>query len=323
MRRMMKVRDSIYRILTKGPLLFDGATGTYARSIPAFPDGPVELACISAPDAVIALHSAYLNAGCRMIKTNTFAAHPGLAVVNESQQKEIIAAAYDLAIRAASPHQAFVFADIGPVQNGEEPVQAYMRAAGCFLALGAECFLFETMSSCDGLIEAAEYIRKRNPDAFIAISFAADPDGFTRSGEYVKSLIMQMDACCAVDAVGLNCVCGAYHMRRLIQQIGKTTKLLMAMPNSGYPHLENGRIYYDSNPAYFAQQVNACAQLGVSIVGGCCGTTPAHIEQLSRLLSLSSALEKSSESETVADDSVCKSRILKKLKEGNRLACRT
>ena len=71
--------------LARGALLFDGATGTYARTIPGWPEEPVELACLTAPQQVLSLHRAYLAAGCEAIKTNTFAAHVGLAAQDPAQ----------------------------------------------------------------------------------------------------------------------------------------------------------------------------------------------------------------------------------------------
>ncbi|MGN0997751.1 MAG: bifunctional homocysteine S-methyltransferase/methylenetetrahydrofolate reductase [Candidatus Ventricola sp.] len=275
--------DELREILRTGTLLFDGATGTYAKSLPGWPDGPVERACLTAPERVLALHEAYLAAGCQAIKTNTFAAHVGLAVQSAQEQRAVVTAAVDIARRAAR-ERATVFADIGPAPAGEDAAAAYIRMAKLFLSLGVRCYLMETMPSADGLCEAAAYIRAHEPRAFIAVSFAADPDGFTRSGECAAALIARMDACAEIDAVGLNCVCGAYHMRRLLGEIAQPKKLLLAMPNAGYPHVVDGRTYYDSDPAYYAQQVSACALLGARLVGGCCGTTPEHIAQVARQL---------------------------------------
>lgn len=314
----MGTRQEILAALNKGLLLFDGATGTYASMIPGFPEGPVEWASIKAPDMVLRLHIDYLIAGCQMIKTNTFAAHPGLAAEDEAQQKEIIAASFEIACCAAQRTGAHVFADIGPAPAKETPADAYIRMAGVFLDLGAACFLFETLSSDCGILEAADYIRKRRPDAFVAVSFASQPDGFTRSGEYAPTMISQLQHEENIDAVGLNCICGAYHMRRLAKQMQDLKKPFIVMPNAGYPHMVDGRMYYDSDPAYFAQQVADCVQSGAQILGGCCGTTPAHIAQLNRLLSAQEVGKKSLGILENRPETQCKSVILSKLKEGRK-----
>ena len=299
-------------------LLFDGATGTYAKSLPSWPDGAVELACLKMSERVQALHRAYLDAGCCAVKTNTFAAHVGFAAESEEQQQEIISAAVAAARRAAG-NQAIVFADIGPAPAGSEAAAAYVQAADFFMNEGISCFLFETMPSADGIQETAAHIRSKVPDAFVAVSFAANPDGFTRAGENVVALIEQMDCCSYIDAVGLNCICGAYHLRRLIESLPPVRKHLIAMPNAGYPHVIDGRTYYDSDPVYYAQQVMACAAHGAKILGGCCGTTPEHMRVLSAAMKRNRAIGRV-KAETVREETkrVCKSRVAQKLERGER-----
>ena len=304
--------------LARGALLFDGATGTYAKTLEVWPEGPVERACLTALQQVLSLHRAYLAAGCEAIKTNTFAAHVGLAAENAVQQRALVNAAMELARRAAG-NQAFVFADIGPAPAGVNAEQAYTALADAFLDAGADCFLMETMPSDAGLAETAAHIKARNPQAFVAVSFAADPDGFTRAGEMAAALIARMDACPDVDAVGMNCICGAYHMRRLLESLPATDKLLLAMPNAGYPHVIDGRTYYDSDPVYYAQQVIACAQLGARLIGGCCGTTPEHMKQIAqRLSSRRAATGQEKEPAQIEGERPCKSRIAQKLARGER-----
>ncbi|MBR5225328.1 MAG: bifunctional homocysteine S-methyltransferase/methylenetetrahydrofolate reductase [Clostridia bacterium] len=314
----MGQRQAILTSLQSRALLFDGATGTYAKSVPGFPEGAVECASLIAPDMVFGLHMDYIRAGCSMIKTNTFAAHPGLAARDESHQREIIEASFGIARRAAESSGAIVFADIGPAPAKDEQAEAYIRMADIFLDLGADCFLFETLSSDNGILEAADHIRKQKPDAFIVVSFASEPDGFTRSGEYAPAMIERLQTDNGIDAVGLNCICGAYHMRRLAGQIQGLKKPFIAMPNAGYPQLIDGRVYYDSDPAYFAEQVSACVQAGAKIVGGCCGTTPAHIAQLSRMLSVREEKIKRSELLNKRQEAECGSLILSKLRQGGK-----
>ena len=304
--------------LEGGVLLFDGATGTYAKSMQDWPQGPVEVACLTAPQKVEALHRAYLDAGSMAVKTNTFAAHVGLACESVEQQAEIIAAAVRLARQAAGKHAA-VFADIGPAPEGCDAEAAYIRMAELFLRENVSCYLFETMPALDGILPAAAYIRKRMPEAFVAVSFAADPDGFTRNGELAAALVAQADASEYIDAAGLNCICGAYHMRRLIESLPPVAKHLMAMPNAGYPHVIDGRTYYDSDPLYYAQQVAACVQHGARMIGGCCGTRPEHIRQIALSLRRTSA-SVHADGEAAQEKRVgrCKSRVLEKLDAGKR-----
>lgn len=319
----MEYRDSarVRELLAQGVLLFDGATGT-ALCAQSGEGEAVERLCLTQPQRVLALHRAYLAAGCRAIKTNTFAAHVSLACENKDDQKTLIRAAYDLARRAGDAYDAAVFADIGPAPTDADSAAAcYIAMAEQFLNVGATCFLFETMQSGEGLAEAAAHIKASCPDAWIMVSFAADADGFTRAGEQASALALQMSACGAVDAIGLNCICGAYHIRQLLSTLDVGDKLMSAMPNAGYPHVEEGRTYYDSAPAYYAQQVMECVKAGARIVGGCCGTTPEHIRQIARLLGtpMPPRVRMGDEKAAQPPEKGCRSRILRRLEQGRRI----
>ena len=319
----MEYRDSarVRELLAQGVLLFDGATGT-ALCAQNGEGEAVERLCLTQPQRVLALHRAYLAAGCKAIKTNTFAAHVSLACENEDDQKTLIRAAYDLARRAGDAYDAAVFADIGPApMDADSAAACYIAMAEQYLNVGATCFLFETMQSGEGLAEAAAYIKASCPDAWIMVSFAADADGFTRAGEQASALALQMSACGAVDAIGLNCICGAYHIRQLLSTLDVGDKLMSAMPNAGYPHVEEGRTYYDSAPAYYAQQVMECVKAGARIVGGCCGTTPEHIRQIARLLGtpMPPRVRMGDEKAAQPPEKGCRSRILRRLEQGRRI----
>ena len=319
----MEYRDSarVRELLAQGVLLFDGATGT-ALCAQSGEGEAVERLCLTQPQRVLALHRAYLAAGCKAIKTNTFAAHVSLACENKDDQKTLIRAAYDLARRAGDAYDAAVFADIGPAPTDADSAAAcYIAMAEQYLNVGATCFLFETMQSGEGLAEAAAYIKASCPDAWIMVSFAADADGFTRAGEQASALALQMSACGAVDAIGLNCICGAYHIRRLLSTLDVGDKWMSAMPNAGYPHVEEGRTYYDSAPAYYAQQVMECVKAGARIVGGCCGTMPEHIRQIARLLGtpMPPRVRMGDEKAAQPPEKGCRSRILRRLEQGRRI----
>lgn len=319
----MEYRDSarVRELLAQGVLLFDGATGT-ALCAQSGEGEAVERLCLTQPQRVLALHRAYLTAGCKAIKTNTFAAHVSLACENKDDQKTLIRAAYDLARRVGDAYDAAVFADIGPAPTDTDSAAAcYIAMAEQYLNVGATCFLFETMQSGEGLAEAAAYIKASCPDAWIMVSFAADADGFTRAGEQASALALQMSACGAVDAIGLNCICGAYHIRQLLSALDVGDKWMSAMPNAGYPHVEEGRTYYDSAPAYYAQQVMECVKAGARIVGGCCGTTPEHIRQIARLLEtpMPPRVRLGDEKAAQPPEKGCRSRILRRLEQGRRI----
>ena len=302
--------------LSKGPLLFDGAMGTYARTVPGYPPGPVERACLTAPEKVLAIHREYIRAGCRAVKTNTFAAHVGQAAENARDQAALAAAAVDLARRAAGD-AAFVFADIGPAPE-EDGAASYIALADQFLSLGVDCFLFETLPSLLGIPEAAAHIKKKCPQALILTSFAVNPDGISRSGESVHALAAQAEGCGEIDGLGLNCVCGARHIRRLLSALPPTEKYLSVMPNAGYPRVQEGRIFYESDPEYYAEQLTACLSAGARIIGGCCGTTPQYMRFAAEKMAYLSSPAPAAFSPAPQAAGEKSSGILKKLRRGEK-----
>ena len=191
-------------------------------------------------------------------------------------------AGWKLAEAAAAPAGAFVFADLGPAPETEAlpAAQVYTAVAEQFRKLGAKNFLFETLSSDAGILEAVHTLKAAEPDAFVLVSFAVLPDGYTREGLYCKDLVRRMSESGCVDAVGLNCVSAPGAMRTLARSLSSALPLSV-MPNAGYPVVTRTQVRYQGKPEYFAQELSGLAADGVvRILGGCCGTTPAHIAAL-------------------------------------------
>ena len=268
----------VREILKKRPLLFDGGMGTYYK---AKPGQECEQANLLDPDGILTVHRAYLEAGADAIKTNTFGL-PRMAAAQNPMWEAMADEGWKLAAQAAAKTSAAVFADLGPAPDTEAlpAAQIYTALAERFAALGAKNFLFETLSSDAGVAEAARQIKEAVPDAFVLVSFAVLPDGYTREGRHCAELVRSMTACGAVDAVGLNCVSAPGAMRALVQQLGETKLPLAVMPNAGYPVVTRTRVQYQGRPEYFARELVGLAAEGVRILGGCCGTTPAHIAAL-------------------------------------------
>lgn len=269
----MNIRESIEQEV----LVFDGAFGTYYTE--KYPEEklPCETANINHPERVLAIHREYLEAGCRALKTNTFGAYP--ENLGKADQEAVIKEGYRLAQEAAAG-KAYVFADLGPAPGNDAPerAEAFCQAAEIFIRCGAQNFLMETNCSNEGIPEALQFIRERVPDAFILVSYAAFPDGYTREGFYFKKLMTEIRDTGLCDVVGLNCVCGSRHMGELLGRLGGTDMKLFAMPNAGYPTMRGNRTFYDGNAEYFAAQTADFVSSGVRIIGGCCGTTPKHME---------------------------------------------
>ena len=268
----------VREILKKRPLLFDGGMGTYYK---AKPGQECEQANLTDPEGILAVHRAYLAAGADAIKTNTFGL-PRMAAAQMPGWEELAEAGWKLACDAAAEKDAAVFADFGPAPDTEAAPasSAYGLVAQQFAALGAKNFLFETLSSDVGIVEAVKALRVAVPDAFVMVSFAVLPDGYTREGRYCADLVRRMAQSGVVDAVGLNCVSAPGAMRALVQQLGDAGLPLSVMPNAGYPVVARAQVRYQGKPEYFARELSRLASEGVRILGGCCGTTPQHIAAL-------------------------------------------
>lgn len=271
---------SVKEYIKDKPLLFDGGMGTYFAEKSHMVGSSCELANLSQPEIIKEIHKEYLEAGCAAIKTNTFAANRISFQGDEELLQKTIESAWSIAQEAASSYDAYVFADIGPLPAEELSVYDEFKAVvDIFLEQGANNFLFETNGSPDGLLEIAAYIKAKNSGAFIITSFAMSPDGFSRDGYFISDIFGKLKKCDDIDAVGLNCVCGGRQMLELLRQIQPIEDTVLAiMPNAGYPVVINNRTFYEGNPEYFGEQLAQIYKEGVSIVGGCCGTTPLHIK---------------------------------------------
>lgn len=314
---MMNIRE----LLQTRPLLFDGAMGTYYKAAPGV---ECEQANLTDPAGVLAVHREYLAAGADAVKTNTFSL-PRLAAAHTSGWEQLAQAGWQLAVQAAEETGAAVFADLGPAPDTEAvPAgQVYTAVAKQFAALGARNFLFETLSSDAGLLDAVGAIKAEVPDAFVLVSFAVLPDGYTREGMYCKDLARRMQESGIVDAVGLNCVSAPGAMRTLAKQLGGTLPLSV-MPNAGYPVVTRTQVKYQGRPEYFARELGRLAAEGtVQILGGCCGTTPAHIAALRAELDRLPVVEKTAPAEefsTVKEQTVeNEDAFLRKLNAGEKV----
>ena len=311
----------IRELLQTRPLLFDGAMGTYYKAAPGV---ECEQANLTDPAGVLAVHREYLAAGADAVKTNTFSL-PRLAAAHAPGWEQLAQAGWQLAVQAAEETGAAVFADLGPAPDTEAvPAgQVYTAVAKQFAALGARNFLFETLSSDAGLLDAVGAIKAEVPDAFVLLSFAVLPDGYTREGMYCKDLARRMQESGIVDAVGLNCVSAPGAMRTLAKQLGGTLPLSV-MPNAGYPVVTRTQVKYQGRPEYFARELGRLAAEGtVQILGGCCGTTPAHIAALRAELDRLPVVEKTAPAEefsTVKEQMVeNEDAFLRKLNAGEKV----
>lgn len=286
--------NKLYELLKKGIVVADGAAGTYISSIAGRNSSPCEALNLSDPEAVLRMHKQYVKAGAELILTNTFNASLAGGSIGGpfDTTSKIIFSGVKLA-RQAAAEKALVAADIGPLSetnlDSDTLYEEYIRIVDAFIYAGMTIFVFETFASSKYPILVSKYIKSRLPDAFILISFAVMPDGYSREGFNGQRLIDDIKSASCADAAGFNCCSGPAHLLNFASTIDYGCLIPSIMPNAGYPKRESDDtvptgfdVTYSGSPEYFASKLSLAADRGFRIIGGCCGTTPRHIAMLSQ-----------------------------------------
>ena len=275
------------------PILFDGAMGTAYSALPGRSVKRCEIANLDEPETIIEIHKSYLDVGAKAIKTNTFSVGNDIDDGNYTLAKQIIEAGYDIAVEAAKDYDAVVFADLGPapLEIKASAAENYIMRGEMFLAKGAKYFLLETLSTYDGVKEFASWLKSKVPDAFLIVSFAVGPDGFTHEGYTGREMFELASNNYNIDVVGFNCFSGPHHMMNFLRTLNLGDTRVSVMPNAGYPTVVGRHTVYSGNPKYFAQKIEQMLHTGASIVGGCCGTTPEHIMRVQEVLQYHSHMD--------------------------------
>ncbi len=314
--------------LENGILLLDGAAGTYLQGCAVTPeqwqeyDGCNEWLNLSAPEIIRGLHRAYFEAGSDAVETNTFGASPltlgeyGLS----DRAYEINKAAAQIAREAANefstPEQPrYVFGSIGPGTKlpslgqitFDELCEAYKIQIQGLLDGGVDGLLFETCQDplqIKAALAAADDVIGPNNDIVRYVSVTVEASGTLLVGTSVPAAAAIL-APYPIDVLGLNCATGPDAMVHHLDTLNTIWPgRLACMPNAGMPEARvDGTVLYPLEPKEFAEKVSELArEHGLSIVGGCCGTTPEHIRELRKLVNRGAGAPAC---EKMADEDVC------------------
>jgi homocysteine S-methyltransferase len=282
----------ILNYLKENILVTDGAMGTYYSELTSDYHTTCELANLENPDIIRRIHQEYLDAGAMLIRTNTFAANRSKLDVSLETLKEIIQKGYSIAKEVTENSDAFIAGSIGPIvtvdldRNENDILAEYKTIVDSFLSIGAKIILFETFSSITYLDKISKYIKYKDSNVTVMAHFAIMPDGYTREGISIEHIGKKVSAIESIDIHGFNCGSGPAHLHRMIKTLDLSGESISVLPNAGYPEIINERTVYVNNPDYFADKMLAIKNLGVKIIGGCCGTTPDHIRALLQKLLL-------------------------------------
>lgn len=286
----MNLRD----YLKNNRIITDGAMGTYYDLVSGRCD-MAEEANITEPQVIKAIHKKYIEAGARLIRTNTFAVNSHI-IESSNEVEELIHAAFTIAKDAVlecrnegilgSDEKVYIAADLGPLTEAEnaentDVIREYKKLVDIFLKENPEVFVFETLSECSFLGEITDYIAGKT-DAYILAQFCFDRTGYTKSGLSLNSILKETGRLKHLDAYGLNCGMASTHMYHFLKDVSfAPDKSVSALPNSSYPDVVRGKVIYSKQSTYFVDMMDKIDELGIRILGGCCGTTPAHIKNLS------------------------------------------
>lgn len=275
-------------------LISDGAMGTYYSEITGNDISYCEFANLNDKNTIKKIHSKYIEAGAKLIRTNTFSANIYDLGVTHKALKEIIYSGIDIAKEAVSNKGIFIGGSIGPIRKennldefDEEILEEYKFIVDCFLEKKIDIFIFETFSSYTYLDEISKYIKEKNNETFILTSFAFKPDGFTRDGLSVSKVLSYLENINEIDGYGFNCGSGPSHLSEIVKKAAINNKIISVLPNAGFPEIIHERTVYPNNPSYFAKKISELKNFGVSILGGCCGTNPSYVKKLSSSISFS------------------------------------
>ena len=274
-------------------LLADGATGTMLQS-QGLDDGRLpESWILEQPDRVVALHQSYVAAGSSMVLTCTLGGtrfrlgHEGL----EGRVADVNRRAAELA-RQAAGDDVFVAGDMGPTGQilapygpltAAEAADGYAEQAAALAEGGVDFLLVETLSDL-GEARAAVEGARRVTDLPILVTFSFDTHGRTMMGVRPAQAAREMAP--LVEGLGANCGREPSEYPGILAAMAAEAPgaILWAKPNAGLPRLDGDVVVYDASPAAMAEVAVLLRQAGASVIGGCCGTTPAHIAAMARAL---------------------------------------
>ena len=274
------------KLLQRDFVFLDSAMGTTLQRM-GLPVGELpELLCLSKPEVVREIHRANIEAGSDILYTNTFGAnsrkfaHTGVSAV------DAITAAVRLAVEARDQSPVLVALDVGPIGELLEPTgtlsfedayEVFREIVTAGEQAGADLVVFETMADLYE-VKAAVLAAKENTKLPVFVTMTFEENRRTFTGCLPESMAVLLDGL-GVAALGINCSQGPAGLLPIVESIRSITALpLILKPNAGMPDPDTG--LFAMTAKQFAQEMTGCADLGVQIIGGCCGTTPEFIKEL-------------------------------------------
>lgn len=281
-------------------IISDGSMGTYYSNLVNQTGAVSEFANLSSPEIIEQIHLEYLQAGARILRTNTFAANTVVLKENENRIRDIIEAGCKIAKKAVGnfydsmepKERVWILGNIGPIpeegdRKEKDILKEYQRICDIFIEEKLDGIHFETFPGLRYIEKLVPYIKERNQDMFILSSFSVDKNGYCAEGIGASRLLDMVSEIDGIDGCGLNCGVGSGHMVQIVKNLSiPENKIIYIAPNAGYPEQMHNRMVFMDNARYFAENMRIIAQQGVDIIGSCCGTSPQYTKKLTEYIAL-------------------------------------
>jgi methionine synthase / methylenetetrahydrofolate reductase(NADPH) len=280
------------------PVLCDGAMGTMLNLRGIEFDTCLDALNIQRPSLVADIHRMYIDAGAQIIESNTFGANRYKLARHGMEDKvlEINKAGVDLARRVvlASFQEVYIGGSVGPLGvrlapfgrvQLEEARHAFAEQIRALVDAGVDLLIIETMTDRYEVLEAIHAARQVSTEIPVLASMTFTRDDRTILGDD-PSIVARTLCDAGVDIIGVNCSGGPNQILRILKKMKQAApqKFYSVMPNAGWPEQVGGRIMYPAGPEYFGEYALAFRQAGASLIGGCCGTTPQHIQAMHKAI---------------------------------------
>jgi 5-methyltetrahydrofolate--homocysteine methyltransferase len=292
-------RVSLRERIKEGLFLLDGAMGTELMAREVEGGSSNDYLNITSPETILDIHRSYLLAGSDAVITNTFgASRCALERHGLGEESEKINKAAAQIARQAAGEKRYVLGDIGPSGDFLEPLGnlkpdelqgAFVEQAKVLAEGGVDGFIIETMAALDELKIAIEAVKSVGElPVFVSLAYGAAAGEFRTMMGVDPIAVAEEIAGLGIEAVGFNC--GTLSMEEYVKLAEtyaseiKGKVVILAEPNAGKPELVEDRVVYKVSPEEFAAAAEKIHSAGVNIIGGCCGTSPAHIEAMSKKL---------------------------------------
>lgn len=302
-------KQEFHRLLERSKLILDGATGSnlQERGMPA--GVCPEQWILENKDVLCGLQREYIRAGTNVLYASTFSgnriklAEYGLEDRLAQMNYDLVQISKEAVAKEKAEGSVYIAGDItmtgkqvepiGPLPF-EELVTIYREQIGCLADAGVDLLAVETMMSLQECRAAVIAAKETAADLPVMVTLSFNEDGRTLFGTDPATAALVLTTLGA-DAIGVNCSAGPDKMLSVVRSMKRYTDLpIIAKPNAGLPQMVDGHTVYDMEPEVFAEHMLALAEEGADILGGCCGTTPEYIRQMTELFAKKDRLRETS-----------------------------